>query len=574
MLLRVFSANRKSLLLLLFAASLAIGILEGLFILIAKSAVSGARWQTWTIPLLGLALIVTARTLAQIAVARLELGGVSAWLRGLRKALLRSTAGRAFPAYREPWRNTVVTALEDGLEDLSQGISAGFRCLAAVAHVLVLAPLLFVFSWKLAAGALALAAPALLAGRLRARVLAASGRRWSESKADLGLEAEAFAEGLEDHAGNGRLDHATARLERGLESHADRARAWETAKAVFPPALEWFFFMALAGLALLGTAWDPAGGGSWSGPLGLLPFGALLLLMYRPIREWARNYPIYLMGNQAWLSLQRLQGELDGFPLRERRGTSPDGSIRLEGLRFRYAAGGAWVIDLMELNLDPGELTCISGRNGAGKSTLLKLLSGIEQPSAGRILMPNPVPSPIPMTSEPGGPAFAYLPQKAYLDPDWYEWESGFRARRPEDWKELDSILGLTAILAKRGGTSAPARPRPRAVSGLSGLSGGERQRLCLARVFASEASYLLLDEPTTWLSAGDRERILGDLLAFWRRAGADGAMRGAALVSHEPFIEGFCSRTVNIEAAGPRPAGETGGPEKPESLGARGVRV
>jgi ABC-type multidrug transport system fused ATPase/permease subunit len=542
MLLRVFSANRKSLLLLLFAASLAIGILEGLFILIAKSAVSGSRWQTWGIPLIGLALIVTARTLAQIAAARLELGGVSVWLRGLRQGLLRATADRAFPAYREPWRNTVVTALEDGMEDLSQGIGAGFRCLAAAAHILVLAPLLFVFSWKLAAGALALAAPALLASRLRARVLSASGRRWSDSKAALALEAETFAEGLESHAGNGRLEQAASRLGAGLDRHAERARSWETAKAVFPPALEWLFFMALAGLALLGSVWgggDVGASASWSGPLGLLPFGALLLLLYRPIREWARNYPVYLMGSQAWLSLQRLQAELDGFPLREPRPDSPGGSIRLEGLRFGYAPGrDRLVIDGMDLDLDPAELTWISGRNGAGKSTLLKLLSGIEHPSGGRILMP----------SGAREPAFAYLPQKAFLEPDWGEWEAGFRTRRPADWRDLDAILGLAAILEKNleknGGDSGSAfRPRPKS------LSGGERQRLCLARVFASEARYLLLDEPTTWLAAGDRERILGDLLAFWRRPDALGLRRGAALVSHEPFIGGFCSRTVDIEA-------------------------
>jgi len=40
------------------------------------------------------------------------------------------------------------------MEDLAQGVGAGFRCLAALAHTLVLAPLLFLFSWKLAAGAL------------------------------------------------------------------------------------------------------------------------------------------------------------------------------------------------------------------------------------------------------------------------------------------------------------------------------------------------------------------------------------------------------------------------------------
>ncbi len=531
MLLRTFSRKRKSLLLLLFAASLVIGALEGLFILVAKSAVTGARWQTWSIPLLGLAVIVTLRTLAQIAATRLEMRSVFAWLESLRGRLLRTAVERAFPAYRDPWRNTLVTGVETGLEDLAHGIGAGFRCLAAAAHTLVMAPLLFLFSWKLAAGALALALPAVLASRLRAGMLAVSGQSWSESKAELATETEAFAEGLEAHAGNGRLAEAAAFLGDGLERHAKRARAWETAKAVFPPALEWFFFMALAALVFFASeAGGPhaQGAGFPVGSLGLLPFGALLLLMYRPIREWARNYPIYLMGNQAWLSMESLLAGLEVFPLRAPRETSPGGSILLEGLRFGYAVAAernaSLVVDGLDLEIDPTELTWISGRNGAGKSTLLKLLSGIEQPLAGRILMPAGWP-------EAG---FAYLPQKAFLEPDWNAWVGAYRSEHAAEWEVLDGILGLSAILSKAGASK--------------GLSGGERQRLCLARVFASEASFLLLDEPTTWLTAGDRERILRDLLAFWRRPTGRGLRRGAALVSHEPFLGEFCSRTVKMD--------------------------
>lgn len=545
MLLRAFSAQRKTLLPILFLASLVIGTLEGLFILIAKSAVTGARWQTWSIPLLALAVIVTLRTIAQIAAMRLELRGVFGWLGGIRGRLLAAVSERAFPSYRDPWRNAVVTALEDGMEDLAQGIGAGFRCLGAAAHAMVLAPLLFLFSWKLAAGALALALPALLASRFRAGMLAASGRRWSESKAGLSLASESFAEGMEAHAGNGRLPEAARRLGRSLEGHARHARSWETAKAVFPPALEWFFFMALAALALAAGAAGASGTeGRAAGPLGLLPFGALLLLMYRPIREWARAYPIYLLGGEAWKSIRSLQDTLDGFPLRVPRGESSDGSIALEGLGFGYAAGTGMkaahaVIDGLDLELDPRELTWISGRNGAGKSTLLKLLAGIETPETGRILMPKGW----------SGTGFAYLPQKAFLEPDWTEWAETYRKEHTAHWKLLDSVLGIEGILARSAPGASGRVPRS-PLNGLTpqGLSGGERQRLCLARVFASDAAYLLLDEPTTWLTAGDRERILGDLLAFWRRPDAKGRVRGAALVSHEPFLGEFCSRTVRME--------------------------
>ncbi|MEO6095542.1 MAG: ATP-binding cassette domain-containing protein [Fibrobacteria bacterium] len=524
---------------LLFLVSMAVGLLEGLFIFVAKSALSGAQWHSWSLPLLGLAGIVTLRTLAQIAATRLEMDGVFAWLAAQRSRLLEASAQRAFPGYREPWRNTLVTGLETGLEDLAQGIGAGFRCLASLAHLLALAPLLGFFSWKLAAGALALAVPAVLASQLRAGMLAAAGGRWSESKAALSVEAETFAEGLESHAGNGRLAEAAGRLGSGLDRHARRARAWETAKAVFPPALEWFFFMALAALAL----WTSGAHASDSvspdpkppGPLGLVPFGALLLLMYRPIREWARNYPIYLMGNRAWQSLGRLQTGLEAFPIRTPREASQTGSIRLEGLRFAYTgtSGGArrvagpLVFSGLDLDFEPGELTWIAGRNGAGKSTLLKLLAGIEQPLEGCIFMPA------------GWPlaSFAYLPQKAFLEPDWFAWAAEFRASRSGDWNRLDRILGLSSLLARGEDVTSP-----------QGLSGGERQRLCLARVFASDAAFLLLDEPTTWLSAGDRERVLGDLLAFWRRPDVHGHRRGGALVSHEPFLGEFCSRTVRMD--------------------------
>jgi ABC-type multidrug transport system fused ATPase/permease subunit len=541
MLLRAFSANRKSLLFGLFCLSLVIGSLEGLFILIAKSAVTGAQWRTWSIPLFALAAIVTMRTLAQILSTRIELRGMFGWLRERRDLLLGAAASRSFPAYRNPWRNTLVTALDEGLDDLGQGVGAGIRCLAALAHALVLAPLLFLFSWKLAVGALALAVPALLASRLRAGMLAASGRGWSESKAALSADAEEFAEGLESQAGNGRMVRSAKRLSDGMDRHALRARSWETAKAVFPPALEWFFFMALAGLALAAGALgaDGAGGAAGSspdpGPLALLPFGGLLLLMYRPIREWARNYPVHMMGSQAWRSLHDLQDTLESFPVRGPRPASPTGRIRIENVRFAYAAGpgpdsgssGPWVLDGLDLEIGPQEMTWIAGRNGAGKSTILKLLAGIETPQAGRIRVPR-------LWVET---SFAYLPQKAFLESDWGDWAEAYRTGYPSAWNDLDSILGLGRILSKSG-SGTP-----------TGLSGGERQRLCLARVFASSAPYLLLDEPTTWLAAGDRERIMGDLLEFWKKPGPGGTGRGAALVSHEPFLGEFCSRTIRLDA-------------------------
>lgn len=564
MLLRAFLARHKSLLGLLLVMGIMVGTLEGSFILLAKwtlakqalstASMAGVAITSGSIPSLGwvglllmMSFIVTARTAVQIVAARIELGAVFAFLAENRRALLQTLSERAVPVYRSPWRESLASALDDGQENLGQGIAAGFRCLAAAAQALVLLPMLFLFSWKLAAAALALAVPAISVSRLRAGMLGAAGRGWERSKSDLAAEAEGFADSSEAHIGNGRIAYAASAMENGLERHASHAHAWETAKAIFPPALEWFFFLALAALAGLAAA--HGGGGSATGPAGLIPFGALLLLIYRPIREWARNYPASLLGGQAWRTLGNLNDTLGAFPARAPFPAASGSEIRLERIGFSYSQDRSGnnrvrkpavpprkVFEDLDLELDPAALTWITGPNGDGKSTLLKLLAGVETAQAGHIL--------VPMALGTGVHPFGYLPQKAVVEPDWMAWSRIYRSEQAEAWSALDGILGLEAILEKN--------PK--------GLSGGERQRLCLARAFASPGGYLLLDEPTTWLSAEDRERIVGDLLAFWRDPRNGKATRGAAIVSHEPFLGEFCSRTVRLRRFDSVPIGVPAG--------------
>lgn len=536
MLLRDFASGRKTLLGGLLLLSLGVGACEALFVLVAKSALAGAQWRTWSVPLLILAAIVTARSLGLIASARLELDAARGWIAARRTRVLALASSREIPAYRDPWRNALVTSLDGGLADMSLGLGAGFRCLAALAHAAALAPVLFLFSWKLAAAALALGAPAWLASRLRARALGDAASAWSRSRDDLATNLDAFADGLECETGNGRLSGAAARMLGGMERHAGRTYRWEAAKAFFPPSLEWFFFMALAALALF------AGGAGGLGPepsmgpagLGLIPFGALLLLLYRPIREWARNHPVYALGERAYSGWLRLEADLEARPERRPRPVSPDGNLVFENVGFAYGASpdSGKVFAGLDLELDAHGFAWICGPNGAGKSTLLKLTAGIESPTSGRILAPA------------AGFRCAYLPQRAWIEPDYATWARAYHADHAAEWRTLDAILGLDPLLAKAG-------PGDR----WEGLSGGERQRLCLARVFASNADYLLLDEPTTWMTAADRRQALGALLDFWRRPLAGGQRRGGAVVSHEPFLATICARTVRLEESPVGPA-------------------
>lgn len=65
------------------------------------------------------------------------------------------------------------------------------------------------------------------------------------------------------------------------------------------------------------------------------------------------------------------------------RGTPP--LVRFEEVSFRYEGGERDVLDRLDLEIKPGELLAVVGLNGAGKSTLIKLLSGLYEPTGGRI---------------------------------------------------------------------------------------------------------------------------------------------------------------------------------------------
>src|SRR5690606_22887122 len=59
--------------------------------------------------------------------------------------------------------------------------------------------------------------------------------------------------------------------------------------------------------------------------------------------------------------------------------------IRIRGLRFRYAEHEAYVLDGVDLAIEPGESVVIVGPSGGGKTTLLHVLLGMLPPTAGEV---------------------------------------------------------------------------------------------------------------------------------------------------------------------------------------------
>jgi ABC-2 type transport system ATP-binding protein len=132
-----------------------------------------------------------------------------------------------------------------------------------------------------------------------------------------------------------------------------------------------------------------------------------------------------------------------------------------------------------------GELVAVVGPNGAGKTTLLSILAGLQRPSAGSVSR----------------------------DPD----EVGWVPQQPALYSKLTVAenLALFARLERVADPEAAVEEmleqtglRERASDQLARLSGGNRQRVNVAIGLLSRPPVLALDEPSTALDPGQRERL------------------------------------------------------------------
>ena len=166
---------------------------------------------------------------------------------------------------------------------------------------------------------------------------------------------------------------------------------------------------------------------------------------------------------------------------------------------------------LTDVNLDirPGEFVAIVGHSGCGKSTLLRLISGLDFPSEGRILVD-------------GRPVTRQLSEARIM----------FQDARLLPWKRVLENVGI----GLRGEWKAAALEAlhrvglaDRAGDWPAVLSGGQRQRVALARALVSQPKLLLLDEPLGALDALTRLDMQRLVEQVWSRQNFT-----AILVTHD----------------------------------------
>ncbi|MDT1061376.1 sugar ABC transporter ATP-binding protein [Paracoccus sp. CPCC 101403] len=152
----------------------------------------------------------------------------------------------------------------------------------------------------------------------------------------------------------------------------------------------------------------------------------------------------------------------------------------------------------VSLTVLPGELHALMGENGAGKSTLMKILSGayVADPGGTVIIEGKP-------QHEAAG-SVAVIYQELSLAPNLTVAENMFLGREIASRGVLNraETLARSEPILKRLGVSFDARTR------VGDLSLGERQMVEIARALTTDARLIVMDEPTTSLSARETERL------------------------------------------------------------------
>src|ERR671915_105395 len=184
-------------------------------------------------------------------------------------------------------------------------------------------------------------------------------------------------------------------------------------------------------------------------------------------------------------------------------------AVAVRGLAKRYHGADRNAVDGIDIETGEGEYLVLLGPSGCGKTTLLRTIAGLEEATAGEVLIGGNVVNGLPPRARHVAMVFqsyALYPHKSVLDNIIFplKAEKMTKEQRADRAHWAADLLGL-GPLTKR-------KPRQ--------LSGGERQRVALARALVREPSVFLLDEPLSNLDAKLRASARDELKQFQARLG------------------------------------------------------
>ena len=214
--------------------------------------------------------------------------------------------------------------------------------------------------------------------------------------------------------------------------------------------------------------------------------------------------------------------------------------IRCQGISKSYQKGKTTVTPLEKLDLavPRGEFLALMGPSGSGKTTLLNLLSGVDSPSEGSLMIAGTELAGLSRRELTRWRAqhVGYIFQLYHLIPVLTAFENvelplllsplSKRERR----QRVQSVLELVGLGDRMNHTP-------------SELSGGQEQRVAIARALVADPPLLVADEPTGDLDKASASHILDLLQTLSRNHG-----KTIVMVTHDPRAAEAAHRTLHLE--------------------------
>ncbi|DAC31670.1 MAG TPA: ABC transporter ATP-binding protein [Candidatus Poseidoniaceae archaeon] len=205
-----------------------------------------------------------------------------------------------------------------------------------------------------------------------------------------------------------------------------------------------------------------------------------------------------------------------------------------------YASGESTIEAVRGVNvsLEVGEMVAIMGPSGCGKTTLLNVLSGIDEPSAGNVVVN-------------GQPLFGISDNERTIMRSNY---LGFIFQDFNLLPVLSAVENVELPLLLLGNSAGEARKRAqqalvdvglgdRSQHRPAELSGGQQQRVAVARAIVHRPAVVLCDEPTGNLDS----RTSAEVLALLKRINTE-HQTTFLIVTHDASIAELCDRVLHME--------------------------
>jgi putative ABC transport system ATP-binding protein len=206
---------------------------------------------------------------------------------------------------------------------------------------------------------------------------------------------------------------------------------------------------------------------------------------------------------------------------------------------YRTVAGAVPALRGVNLEIMPGEFVALFGRSGAGKSTLINMVTGIDRPNAGSIVI--------------AGQPLEQLDEDALTR--WRGRNVGVIFQSFQLMPMLTCAQNVALPMDFAGRYPLPAAHHARAMQLLDAVgiaehahkrpmevSGGQRQRVAIARALANDPIFIAADEPTGSLDSSTTQTILKIFVELVEQG------KTIIMATHDPDLARYATRIVNLE--------------------------